>query len=373
MRILYDGLIYDLYRNRPGGISNFFDQLISIVSDEYPCMLTSARPAHLPHPSGKHLRTVRFDAPIRPGRLKPFLREKLFSIQSQRFKPDLIHPSYYRDPLSLQNSAPLVYTAFDMIHEKWSAQIDPEKSHAALKYRCFVSASAIPCISKSTQNDLISLYPQLEGKTSVIYLAGGFSEENYCAAAPRISRLKHLDYFLYVGDRRSYKNFTRALLAFGSIHSEYPRLKLKVVGASLSVDEQDLIDALGLEDNLIVLSDVTREQLICLYQESICLVYPSLYEGFGIPILEAMSLAVPVITTATSSIPEVAGDAALYVNPTDIKELRDAMARMLQNPELRSDLSNRGLRRAQLFSWKKTAEQYLELYFQVLSRCKNLG
>lgn len=366
MKLFYDGLIYDIYRHRPGGISNFFDQLISLASDAYPSLLTSTRPAHLPHPSGKYLTTARFDSPIRPRRLKPIIQRGIFHLQTQMFMPSIIHPTYYRDPSYFNPKIPLIYTAFDMIHEKWSSQKDPSKVHASLKYKCFSRASAIPCISRSTQADLVELYPHLEDKTSVIYLSGSLSDGNNLFSVHTADPHGPLRYFLYVGDRRSYKNFTRALLAFASIKSDQPGLQFKIVGAPLSVDEQDLAEALGLEGKLIVCPDVTRDQLIALYNDAICLVYPSLYEGFGIPILEAMSLGVPVITSNTSSIPEVAGDAALYTNPSDIKEIRDSMLLMLQNMDLRSDLARRGLKRSGLFSWRKTADQYLDLYMRTL-------
>lgn len=367
MKIFYDGLIYELYRQRPGGISNFFDQLISSVSDVCPALLTSVRPVHLPHPSGKYLKIARFDIPIRPSRYREAFRSELFSLRARAFRPDLIHPTYYRNPSKYSHSVKLVYTAFDMIHEKWSSQKDPDGKHAALKYDCFSRASAIPCISKSTQSDLVDLYPHLEDKTSVIYLAGGF--HGFKPRDPSLGQdfPNSTKYFLYVGDRRSYKNFTRLLLAFSSLVKSRSALVLNVVGAPFSTEELDLIDALYLNSRVHAYSTVSTEELIDLYRQSTCLVYPSLYEGFGIPVLEAMSLGVPVIASNTSSIPEVAGDAALYVNPYDLDGLRESMLLLLEKPGLSDDLRCKGLRRSQLFTWKKVAEEYMELYARVLA------
>ena len=172
MRIYYDGLIYQQYKARPGGISNFFDHLISRISMKHRCLLTTSRPSGLPHPSGQKLQLARYELQFKPQRINKLIERKYSSLRARQFAPSLIHYTYYTDPSKWQLKLPLIYTAYDMIHEKWGSQIDPDGSIKRLKLRCFERAAAIPCISHSTRSDLLELYPHLEPKTSVIYLAG---------------------------------------------------------------------------------------------------------------------------------------------------------------------------------------------------------
>jgi glycosyltransferase involved in cell wall biosynthesis len=361
MRILYDGLIYNIYKTRPGGISNFFDQLISLVSHEHKCLLTSARPRHLSHPSGPYLRTIRFDGEVRPACLKQNINRASQFLHSSLFNPQIIHSTYYKDPKCFSDKLPIVYTAYDMIHERWASDLDPQGAVALLKHRCFFRADAIPCISNCTRNDLLNLYPEFEDKTSVIYLSG-FLASDIPKPNLAISTRQDACHLLYIGDRKSYKNFTRTLLAFERVSIRHPLITLQVVGAPFNQSERDLIAAIGLKDKCVVHTDVTHPELVKLYSEAIGLVYPSLYEGFGIPIIEAMSLGTPVIASNTSSIPEVAGGAALLFEPYSIDSISDAMESIILNSDIRQDLSYKGLKRSLVFSWKRTAENYIELY-----------
>ena len=119
MRIYYDGAIYGWYSRRPGGVSNFYDHLISRVSSSYPCLLTSSRPHHLPHPEGRFLSVSRWNNSIRLGRLSNLSRRIKFQASVSLFAPSIIHPTYYVKPFNSVRHLPLVYTAYDMIHEKW--------------------------------------------------------------------------------------------------------------------------------------------------------------------------------------------------------------------------------------------------------------
>jgi len=366
LRIYYDGVIYGMYRQRPGGISNFFDHLISGVAAQHDCLLTSLRPAHLPHPSGEHLAIARYNISFRPGRFKEPLRRKSFAIRASLFRPNLIHPTYYETPLIHRTRAPLVYTVYDMIHEKWQDQIDPSGQTIEAKRRCFEAASALPCISESTLRDLLELYPHLEPKASVIHLAGDF-KPGLASSVEKVANQQNEQYLLYVGARSSYKNFTRLALAFSRVIGTFPTLRLKLVGAPLASDEIDLLHALSIASRVDVHASLPDAALAELYRGALAFVYPSLYEGFGLPLLEAMAMNTPVLAANTSSIPEVASDAALLFNPWSVDSIADAILQIAGKPELREELRRKGQRRCLYFSWDKTTSGYLNLYRQLVS------
>jgi glycosyltransferase involved in cell wall biosynthesis len=365
LRIYYDGIIYSMYRHRPGGISNFFDHLISGVASQHDCLLTSLRPAHLPHPSGQLLAIARHNISIRPGRFNNPLRRQSFSIRAGLFRPDLIHPTYYEAPLIHRIRAPLVYTVHDMIHEKWRDQLDPTGQAIEAKRRCFEAASALPCDSESTLRDLLELYPHLEPKASVIHLAGNL-KPGLASCSEKAANQQNEQYLLYVGARSSYKNFTRLALAFSRVMATFPMLRLKLVGAPLASDEVDLLNALSIFTRVDVHVGLPDAALAELYRHAIAFVYPSLYEGFGLPLLEAMAMNTPVLAANTSSIPEVASDAALLFNPWSVDSIADAILQIAGKPELGEELRRKGQRQCLRFSWDKTTSGYLNLYRQLV-------
>jgi len=366
MKVFYDGLIYSIYRKRPGGISNFFDHLISRVSENHQCLLTSCRPRDLPHPSGPLLRISRSNFDFRFGPVNQYAWKHKFSLRSTFFRPDLVHCTFYDKPSIYRNELPVVYTCYDMIAEKWSHQLDLGGRHAAMKKECFDRAAVIPCISASTRNDLLELYPYLEPKVSVIPLSGEL-KPNHGFSNDIPSTLNNNPYLLYVGARNSYKNFARLILAFARVATRLPNLYLNVVGASFAQEEMELFEALGISDRILISPDIPDSELYNLYRNAIAFVYPSLYEGFGLPLLEAMALGTPVITSNTSSMPEVAGNAALLFNPESIDSISDAIMKIALSPDLREDLRRKGFLRCQQFSWDKTCEQYIDLYRKVLA------
>lgn len=365
MKIFYDGEIYSIYNRRPGGISNFFDHLISFVSQYYPCLLSSRRPEYLPHPTGPLLDISRSQFESRLSCLNNFISNQLFSLTSTQFRPDLIHCTFYNQPRIYNKRIPIIYTAYDMIAEMWPDDLDPSGKHVLAKKRCFENAVAIPCISSSTRNDLLELYPYLEPKVSVIYLAGGLKptttiDFKLCA------NLKDAQYLLYVGARNSYKNFTRFLHAFARVVPLFPGLHLKVVGPPFNDGELELITRLYIGGKITIYPDLDDSQLYLLYQFCTSFVYPSLYEGFGLPLLEAMASNAPVIASNTSSIPEVVGSAALLFNPHSTDSIRDAIVQIVSSSTLREDLRRKGGLRSKQFTWDRTCLQYVDLYRSVL-------
>ena len=367
MKIFYDGLIYEMYSARPGGISNFFDHLISSVSVQHRCLLTSSSARSIQQLSGPGLRIARHTLSFRPHGFSRFIRHHSFAVRSTLFRPDIIHATYYSTPAIYSAVIPVVYTAYDMIHEKWSHQLDPQGLTMKSKRKCFERAAAIPCISESTRRDLLELYPFLESKTSVIHLAGGLKYLSYESNSVKSQDCSEI-YILYVGARHSYKNFDRLALAFSRLNPKFAYLRLKVVGAPFGSSENDLFDSLNIAHRVDLYQDASDQSLYSLYRHATAFVYPSLYEGFGIPPLEAMSCDTPVLASNASSVPEVVGDAAVLFDPRSVDSIKAAIEQILISPEMREDLRRKGRRQCSLFSWEKTASLYTELYAKVLSR-----
>lgn len=159
-------------------------------------------------------------------------------------------------------------------------------------------------------------------------------------------------YFLYVGNHKPHKNFTQALRAFAS--SGLARDFIFISTGSASAELRFLIGALGLSERIRFAGCVSDDELACLYRGATALVFVSLHEGFGLPIVEAMSCGTPVLTSCTSSMPEIAADAALLVDPLDRDAIGHAMARLASDATLRSTLRQRGLQRAKAFTWDRT-------------------
>lgn len=172
-------------------------------------------------------------------------------------------------------------------------------------------------------------------------------------------------YFLYVGALVPRKNVGRIVQAFARLRSEVPQARLVIAGAAVYKAHQIYREAQSLE-GVVFTGHVSDEELHALYYGALALVWPSLYEGFGRPPLEAMAHGTPVITSSVSSMPEVVGDAALLVNPLDVEAIAGAMLRIWQDQGLSDELRRRGLERARAFTWEATARKTLEVYRRTL-------
>ncbi len=362
MRILYDGQIYKY--QVAGGISRYFASLISRLPQSFVPHLTTPSNRGLIHPSHANLKIWRYRSFL-PFSIAHKLEKYYFRAAHAFNQFDILHPTYYslltQQEFS-QGRQPIVLTVYDMIHELFREQIDPSGEHAAQKYKAIAAAQKIICISENTKKDLIELYSVPEAKISVTHLASEMDES--LSWGPEEVPLR--PYYLYVGSRdASYKNFDGLLLAFSKLISVYPEVILCVVGAPLNPEEAELISTLGLADHIKHYGHIDNNHLAKLYRCSVAFVYPSLYEGFGIPPLEAMSCGTVVIASNCASLPEVMGDAGLPFNPKSVTDLADNLLFLLTHPAERERLIAKGYQRVQLFSWQKTVAQTLEVYASV--------
>lgn len=281
-------------------------------------------------------------------------------------QPDILHQTYYKCG-PVPHGARVVVTVFDMIHELYPSHFPGHDHTAAMKRRAVERADAVICISEGTANDLRHLLGVPANKISVTHL--GFSDVFARTATTRAQSPGNVRAFLlYVGHRQGYKNFARVLEAYGSSARLMQDVDLVAFGSEpFSAKEQTSIDGLRPRPGAVRHQAGSDAELAQAYSGALALVYPSEYEGFGIPPLEAMSAGCPVVCSDASSIPEVVGDAGEYFSPLDVASIRNAVERVVYDDRLRAELVKRGLRRCAQFSWDKCANETMQIYQRLCS------
>jgi glycosyltransferase involved in cell wall biosynthesis len=251
------------------------------------------------------------------------------------------------------------------------------KSDAVRLQNHLKNADRIITISDNTKNDLIQHLKISPEKIQTIYLG---VDENFTIPTKTESDLikqKYSlpeSYILYLGSEQPRKNFPFLLKSFYKLKKAHdlPKLKLLKVGRpQIGLVQHNeiikLIKELNIENEVIFIDHIPDKDLTAVYNAASVFVYPSLYEGFGLPPLEAMSCGCPVITSNTSSLPEVVGNAGIMVDPNDVDLLCDKMYQILSNDSLGEELRKKGLNRAKLFNWDKTASETLRIYEEIIS------
>ncbi|MGG6270193.1 glycosyltransferase family 4 protein [Leptolyngbya sp. AN03gr2] len=211
--------------------------------------------------------------------------------------------------------------------------------------------------SESTANDAIAFYKIPSNKITVVPLA--YDDQHF-----KFLDLPTSNYFLYVGRHDAYKNIGRSLTAFSQLPNDYEFWIAGSPDPRFTPDLKTQAEELGIVDRIKFLSYVSYAELPELINRAIALIFPSLWEGFGLPVLEAMACGTPVITSNLSSIPEVSGDATLLIDPYDEAAIANAMKAIITDSQLRQQLRQKGLDRASQFSWQKTASQTAEILKQ---------
>jgi glycosyltransferase involved in cell wall biosynthesis len=275
---------------------------------------------------------------------------------------DILHETYFCQTDHCPFSAKRIVTVHDMIHEIFP-DLFPQDDTSNIKALAIKRADHIICISENTQRDLINLLNVPKDKISVVHQGYSLTTEG----AEEVVAVVGSPYILYVGNRKSYKNAERLFRVYAE--SSVLRNNFRLVffgGEPLTESEYHMMKKLSLSADNVVHLTGGDGVLTDLYSGATAFVYPSLYEGFGIPTLEAMSLNCPVVCSNTSAIPEVVGDAAELFNPEDEGEMLKAIHNVVTSPARTADLIERGRVRCKQFSWDKCAIETLNVYTQVL-------
>lgn len=280
-----------------------------------------------------------------------------------RSRADVFHSSHFRTNLG---RAKTVSTVHDMNYELgYVAPGLGARLNLWERKASYFTADALICISRSTRKELLDVYPQLERRCPVYVIHHGFSDLSQLGgAAPA---LPFDEYVLYVGARASYKRFGDVLHGFHASMIWKDGVRLLCTGNEFDAGERAEIASLGLADFVTSAGKVDPATLGALYRHAHCLVYASVHEGFGLPLLEAMSSGCPVVACDISCIPEVVGDAAILVAPRSPEDIASALMR-LQDTSLRQAIVAKGRARAAQFSWQKSAQAHMDIYLNIAGR-----
>jgi len=302
--------------------------------------------------------------------MNPSVRELELSLISHT-QNSIWHSTYFTQPAYWRGHK--VLTVYDMIYELLPEFFGQkfDKLFCSRKKRLIEDADIVVCISETTRQDIAHLYNTEMEKLHCIYLAYN-AEYFYQEAAEEINKaratLAHLlpskPFLLYVGSRGGYKNFSTLLTAYSAWHYRN-EIALVVVGSAWSNKEKDIILAHKLELQTYTLSDVNDDRLRMLYNAAEAFVYPSIYEGFGIPLLEAMACGCPIVASRIPSSLEIAQDYPIYCSPSSTEELQVALSQAIE--EGRNDqLLQKRQRILPAYSWDKTAQSYLDIYTKLM-------
>lgn len=344
--IVIDAIIFSLQKH--GGISTYFKNLIQILDSE------NTKSAVFVYEPDVKIASKRFI--FQNKRILERIRP--IKIVNKEKSTTLLHSSYYR--FSKSKQVKNVITVYDFIYEKFEKNIIKKYIHIIQKSIAVKHSSAIICISESTKNDFLDYYPNYDpNKIFVTHLAHSTKSVEFENDFDFDNKFLK-PYCLFVGMRSFHKNFNSCVLALKDLEIEF-----KIVGGGdLNKKELAFLDS-TIPGRYQHLKNVDNAALNKYYEKAICLLYPSIYEGFGLPILEAMANGCAVITTNASSIPEVAGDAAILLENPSPSFIKNSIISLMDS-NFNKSLIHKGFRNCDKFSWDITIKKTIEIYNQIL-------
>lgn len=373
MKIVLDPQIFN--SQKYGGISRYYTEIFSILSKKtdvdvsVPLYITNNvyfnQSSLISVRQKKNARFIQilsfFGISTRKRVKRASFAEAIKSISKKNF--DLFIPTYY-DSYFVEyiDSIPFVLTVYDMIHELFPQYfLDDTQNIAVNKYLLMEKATKIIAVSENTKRDIIRLCPKIDSnKIEVIY--------HGCSLKVNSNIIVDLPskYILFVGARENYKNFFFLVNSIKEIlDADSELILLCAGGGKFSDKENKFIGNLGLNKKIIQIN-FKEEELGSYYKNAICFVFPSMYEGFGIPVLESMTSGCPIVLTNSSSFPEVAGDAGIYFENNNADDLREKIIKVMTDNVYRTEYVNKGLIQVQKFTWEDAAEKCYKLYAQTI-------
>lgn len=351
MKVIYDNIVY--YLQKAGGISVYWKELSSrLISSP------NIEPFFLEY-NDQIVNIFRNDLELHDNiiYLNKVINLKLSryinpTVHRREFSNDIciFHSSYYR--IMNKKNVINVVTVHDFTYEKTMTSF-ASKIHILQKVKSLKKADGIICISNNTKKDMLDLYPFLINK-KIKVIHNGYDKKSYFA---KNSSNKFDDFVLFVGARKGYKNFYAAVDVVARISD----IKLYIVGSKLDEDEM-----LYLKNKIFgrysLFEHISNNELNSLYNNAIALLYLSEYEGFGIPVIEAMSSGCPVIALNKSSIPEISNGAAILFDSTKDNQIVNTVSRLMHEPDFRSNIVKTGIENSKKFSWDITYKAVLNFY-----------
>ena len=367
MKVAFDSVAFA--RPDVGGVARYFATLARELSFEPGVKIKVFSPFYrnkYAHSMCNRLITGLFVPTLQnTGLLVETASRYVSELQMRMGSCDVVHETgYTMKPCPIEAKARVI-TIHDMIHELFP--MPGSQKITFLKRRAVERADHILCVSRQTQADLIRLFDVLPSKTSVTYL-GVEKARNYSNATPPLMGGLGKPYLLYVGGRggahKNFAGFLRAVASSGILKKGVDTICFG--GGPFNDFERELIISLGFGSGQVRQVSGSDESMGAYYTNAAAFVYPSIYEGFGIPPLEAMSMGCPVIASNKGAIPEVVGSAARLCCATDIAELAEAIETVVFDSAVKEGLVAEGYLRSSLFTWKKCAEETLHAYRSVM-------
>jgi glycosyltransferase involved in cell wall biosynthesis len=351
-------------RQRFGGVSRYIVELGAALSASPDISPRIFAPIHLNH----YLRNYPFEkvgvfvgVENKIGRGMRPVNDLLLKTLNRLAPAHVIHQTYYSEFEAPRGSA-VVVTVHDMTHELFPKMWSRFDRTPIFKRRAVERADHVICVSHSTKKDLMEICGVPASKITVTHLGYSRMDGAEAGGAP-----SEAPYILYVGSRSGYKNFNALLAAFAS--SSLLRKDFRIVafgGGPFSAEETEVMRKHGLSPEQVKMVTGNDAALGAAYKNAAMLVYPSLYEGFGLPPLEAMSMGCPVVSSGAGPMPEVAGGAAYLFDPHNVEAIKSAMERVAYDTNERDALVERGLARSKEFSWERCAQETAAVYRKVV-------
>jgi len=351
-----------------GGISRYFYELANTLSLDPTVLIKVASPLYVNEYFKSGSSQIFSGIKVPSGNLLEkgyhLINRSLAPLYIRSFKLDIFHETYYSSWGERVGGAKRVLTVYDMIHERLPQYFDPKDKTPMRKAAAVKRADHIICISESTRSDLIELLGVPYEKTSVVSL--GFSFGNVEDPVYAIDGLS--PFLLYVGQRGGYKNFLSLLTVYAK--NSFLKNHFQLIafgGGEFTKEEKERLTSLNLNSSKVRQISGGDDILKGLYKKASLFVYPSKYEGFGIPPLEAMSMGCPVACSNTSSLPKVVCESAILFDPNSQGSMTNAILECLTNEVTRTALISKGRERVQYFSWHKCAQETKAVYERLLS------